>query len=96
MSDLRVDYYRLEDSERVLGSLKTEFDGIEEDVSGGTATWSHPDVVDAMDDFAGNMDYNRKKLSEKLQDCREKTTATLEAFRDADAELARSFDEERG
>ncbi|KHL10484.1 hypothetical protein CLV56_1860 [Mumia flava] len=95
MADLKVDYYRLEDSERVMSQLKSEFDGIEDDVSDSTSVWSHPKVRDAMGDFAGNMDYNRKKLSQKLQDCGEKVSNTLETFRGADAELAKQLDEER-
>ncbi|MCL3818770.1 hypothetical protein [Aeromicrobium wangtongii] len=94
-ADLKVDYYRLEDSERVLATLKSEFDGIEDNTSGSVDVWSHPRVRDAMDEFSGNMDYNRKKLSEKIKDCGEKISATLETFREADQDLADSFDEER-
>ncbi len=46
-----------------------------------------------MGEFSGNMDYSRRKLSEKIQTVGEKVSNTLEAFRSADAELAKSFDE---
>ncbi len=55
----------------------------------------HGGVKDAMHEFASNMDYNRRKLSEQIQTCGEKTTNTLETFRNADAELAKSFDKEK-
>lgn len=93
--DLRVDYYRLEDSEKVLKDLKSDFDGIEGAVSDSLDVWSHDKVRDAMDEFAGNMDYNRKKLSQKIEHCVEKIQTTLQTFRDADQDLADSFDEER-
>jgi uncharacterized protein YukE len=94
-ADLKVDYYRLEDSERVLSTLKSEFDGIEDSTSGSLDIWSHDKVRDAMNEFSGNMDYNRKKLSQKITDCGEKISTTLQTFREADQELADSFDEER-
>ena len=95
MSDLRVDYYALEDSERALSSLKSEFDGIEKRHSESSHIYGHDGVKDAMGEFSGNMDYNRRKLSEKIQTVGEKVSNTLETFRSADAELAKSFDESR-
>lgn len=94
-ADLKVDYYRLEDSERVLTTLKSEFDGIEDNTSGSLDVWSHDKVRDAMNEFSGNMDYNRKKLSQKISECGEKISTTLQTFRDADQDLADSFDAER-
>jgi uncharacterized protein YukE len=94
-ADLKVDYYRLEDSERVLQTLKNEFDNIESNTSDSLDVWSHDKVRDAMDEFSGNMDYNRKKLSQKITDCGEKISTTLQTFRDADQDLADSFDKER-
>ena len=93
--DLKVDYYRLEDSESVLSTLKSEFDNIEDNTSDSVDVWSHDKVRDAMDEFSGNMDYNRKKLSQKIEECKDKITTTLTTFRDADQDLADSFDEER-
>lgn len=95
MADLKVDYYTLEDSEKALTTLKSEFDGIKDDVSDSVSVWSDTRVRNAMRKFATNMDYNRKKLSERIQDCGEKISTTLDTFREADAELAKSLDEER-
>jgi hypothetical protein len=95
VSDLKVDYYTLEDSESTLRDLKAEFDGIEDRRDDTSDIWGHDSVRDAMHEFASNMDYNRRKLSEEIQTVGEKMAGTLEAFRTADAELAASFDKER-
>jgi uncharacterized protein YukE len=95
VEDLRVDYYALEDSERTLSTLKSEFDDIENRRDDTSGVWGHDGVKDAMDEFAGNMDYNRGKLSEKLTEVGGKIANTLETFRSADEELAKSFDKER-
>lgn len=96
MSDLKVDYYALEDSEATLRDLKAEFDDIEGRRDDTAGIWGHDSVRDAMHEFASNMDYNRGKLSEEIKTVGEKMAGTLEAFRTADAELAASFDKERG
>lgn len=93
-ADLKVDYLILESSETELKTLKTEFDEIENRRDDTRDIWGHDSVRSAMHEFASNMDYNRGKLSEKLQTVGEKITSTLETFRDADSELAKSFDEE--
>jgi uncharacterized protein YukE len=95
MSDLKVDYYALEDSETALRSLKSEFDNIEKRHDESKHIYGHNGVKDAMGEFSGNMDYNRRKLSEQIQTVGEKVSNTLETFRSADAELAKSFDEQR-
>lgn len=48
-----------------------------------------------MHEFASNMDYNRRKLTEEIATVGQKMSSTLEAFRKADEELAKSFDKER-
>lgn len=95
MGDLQVDYYQLENGSKVAGELKAEFDGIEDSVSDSLNVWSHDAVRDALGEFKGNMDYNRKKLSQKLEDCKGKMDATLAAFRESDQQLADQFDQER-
>lgn len=93
-ADLKVDYMILESSESELKTLKTEFDEIENRRDDTRDIWGHDGVRSAMHEFASNMDYNRGKLSEKLQTVGEKITTTLETFRDAETELAASFDKE--
>lgn len=93
MTDLRVDYLLLEMAEKDLRDLKWEFDGIEDRRDETEDLWGHRGVRDAMDDFAGNMDRSREKLSESLKSCGEKISATLEAFRETEDELVKSWEE---
>lgn len=93
--DLKVDFWALEDSETTLAALKSEFDGIKDHNDENSSIWGHSSVADAMSEFAGNMDHNREKLSEEIEVTGQKMGDTLAAFRDTDAELAASFDEER-
>lgn len=96
MSDLKLDYYALEDSVRALGSIKSELDGIEARTDASASVWGHDAVKDAMHEFSHNMDYNRRKVTEKVQETGEKMESTLEAFRKVEADLCKSFDKERG
>ena len=95
MSDLKVDYWALEDSVTTLASLTSEFDDIEGRRDDTSGIWGHHSVKDAMHEFASNMDYNRRKLTEEIATVGQKMSSTLEAFRKADEELAKSFDKER-
>jgi uncharacterized protein YukE len=95
MSDLKVDYAALEDSVQTLSQLKSEFDGIEGRTDDTGDIWGHDAVKSAMDEFSGNMDYNRRKLTEEIEATGAKMQNTLETFRDVDAKLAESFDKER-
>jgi len=95
MSDLKVDYYALEDSVTTLSSLKSEFDNLGHRRDDTSGFWGHHSVKDAMHEFASNMDYNRRKLTEEIDTVGQKMGNTLEAFRKADEELAKSFDKER-
>lgn len=95
-ANLKVDYYTLADSARTLSDLKSEFDGIKDRTGDTSRIWGHDSVADAMAEFSGNMDYNRGKLSEEIDVTGQKMADTLETFRELDAELAASFDEERG
>jgi hypothetical protein len=95
VSDLKVDYWALEDSVSTLSSLKSEFDDIEDRRDDTSGAWGHDAVKDAMHEFASNMDYNRGKLSDEIKTVGEKMSGTIDAFREADAKLAESFDKER-
>lgn len=95
MGDLQVDYARLEASERTLSQLKSEFDGLKTRVGDLPGGWGHGDVADAMHEFSHNMDYHRRKLTEKISECGDKVSNTLETFRASDEELAKSFDGQR-
>ncbi len=95
MSDLKVDYYALEDSVTSLGTIKSELDGIEGHTDDTSGIWGHDEVKDAMHEFSHNMDYNRRKLTEKVDETGQKMSSTLEAFRKAEDELCKAFDKEK-
>lgn len=95
MSDLKVDYYALEDSVTALSSVKSELDGLEHRTDDTESVWGHNGVKDAMHEFSHNMDYNRRKLTEKVDETGQKMSSTLEAFRKAEDELCKAFDKEK-
>lgn len=88
MTDLLVDYAALDYSRTTLARLKSELDHIEERADLPRDVLSHPSVQGAMREFAGNMDYNRKKLSERLEQCGTLVESTIDTFTDADTKLA--------
>jgi hypothetical protein len=88
MSDLLVDYAALDYSRTTLASLKSELDTIQDRADMSRDVLSHPSVQSAMREFGGNMDYNRKKLSERLEECGRLVESTIETFTDADTKLA--------
>lgn len=93
--DLKVDYYALEDSVQKLGSIKSALEGLEGRTDDTSDVWGHSRISDAMDEFSGNMDYNRGKLVDEVTAMGQMAEGTLEAFRKAEDELASSFDKER-
>ncbi|TNC33105.1 hypothetical protein [Mumia zhuanghuii] len=93
MSDLRVDYYRLENSVRDLGTIKSEFDDLEARRRRNEEIWGHGGVRDAMGEVASNWTESRKKLSPRIHGIGEKLETVLSTFRKTDADLAKSFDE---
>lgn len=88
MTDLLVDYAALDHSRTTLASLKSELDHVEDRADLSRDVLSHPSVQSAMREFGGNMDYNRRKLSERLEECGKLVEATIETFTDADTRLA--------
>jgi uncharacterized protein YukE len=92
MSDLRVDYYRLQNSVRDLATLKSEFDDLEARRDRSEEIWGHGGVRDAMDEVASNWKESRKKLSGRIEGVGEKLENVLTTFQKTDADLATSFD----
>lgn len=95
MSDLKVDFWALKDTVRVLGNLKSEFDDLDDRRDETRNIWGHNAVKGAMDGFASNMNHHRKDLSEEMKGVQGKAQLTLETFREAEEELAKSFDIKR-
>lgn len=85
---LKVDYDLLHDSEQTLAYLKSEFDGLKGRTSDLRSALGNDDLYSAMEEFSGNMDYNRGKLTEEMKTVGEKFGGVIEAFTEADRELA--------
>jgi len=94
MSDVRVDYATREARERPLRQLKSECDNLEARVGDRPGGGGQGDVSSAMREFSGNMDHHRRKLTEKIAECGDKVSTTLETSRASDEGLARPCGEE--
>lgn len=87
MTDLKVSYDTLEESSRHLTAIQHELDDIKHHQSDIADALGSGDMAHAMHDFAGNWDYHRHKLLDKIQAMGEMTEKTLEAFKDVDKKL---------
>ena len=90
MADLKVDYERLEQSSSQLETIKNAFDNLESSVSDTSDDWADDQVSGAMKTFATNWGYHRKKISNKIDDGKQKIEKTLTSFQKADKDLASS------
>ena len=64
--DLRVDYQALESSVRNLDRIRRNLEDFKNHTEQTAGLWGHHRIVDAMDEFSGNMDYNREKLVDEV------------------------------
>ncbi len=87
MSDLKVDYNLLEQSEKSLSSLVSEFQNIKAQEGSYDGAMGSGDIASAMDSFAGNWDYHRKKLVSAIADLGKMVSETLQGFQKVDTEL---------
>ena len=88
MTDLRVNYAALEDSQRDLQTIKSEFENCARRKDELRGVWGSGDVADAMGEFVDNWDRHRKELVEQLTAVGDMVTNTLQTFRDTDEKLA--------
>ena len=91
-SDLEVDAEILGKLYQDLGEVKETFDGIEDHTDATAGLWCDGSVRDAMDEFSSNMDHNRKELSDKIKEVRDKVKSTVETWGQAEDDLASQFD----
>ena len=92
MSDLKVDYDRLEQSSSELEKIKSCFDDLESSTNDAADEWGDSQISGAMHTFATNWGYHRKKISNKIKDGQEKIEKTLTSFEKADKDLAHSVE----
>ena len=87
MSDLVIDYQLLQDCSASLTAIHQEFDGVGGHEKDLTGIWGSSDIAHAMDDFAGNWDYHRKKILGSIESLGTMVDTTVKAFQDADKQL---------
>lgn len=91
MTDLRLDYQLLDQIRANLGSLAAEFESIEAMQDGYNGAMGAPEIVSAMNRFAGNWSTHRQKLVASMQALRQMAEGTREGFTKADDDLRRQI-----
>jgi len=91
MTDLKVDYTLLDQSETSLSGLVSDFQNIKAQESSYDGALGSGDIAGAMDSFAGNWDYHRKKLVSSMQALGTMINQTKQAFTQTDTKLQTSL-----
>ncbi|MFA3875270.1 hypothetical protein ABS735_16485 [Streptomyces sp. MMCC 100] len=89
MSDLIVDLQLLTTSAKQLKEIQIEFRGLgawKDDIKSVVGA---PELKEAMTDFIGNWDKNRKRLIESLETVGKMVSGTRDAFEGLDDELSK-------
>jgi hypothetical protein len=89
MVDLRISYPDLESTRAAMGSLVSEFENLQTTQSGYDAALGSGDIAAAMGNFAGNWDYHRKVLMNKMRNLDKLVSQALTQFKETDTRLAR-------
>ncbi|MDJ0464405.1 hypothetical protein [Streptomyces sp. H27-C3] len=87
-ADLIINVDVLLESEKRLGTLKTEFEGLDKQKDHMRPYWGSGEIADAMDDFVDNWDNYRKKFLSNIDALGKMVTATIDGFDGLDKELA--------
>ncbi len=91
MTDLKVSYDKLEESNKNLKAINQELDTTgdhQKDIKGSLGSG---DIAHAMDDFATNWDYHRHKLQDKVKAMGEMSETTMQKFQEVDTKLGSAF-----
>jgi hypothetical protein len=88
MADLVVDYGLLDQAESSLRRLVSEFANIKTQELAYAGAWGSGDIAAAMDGFAGNWDYHRKKLEASMESLGTMVSQCQADFRKVDKGLA--------
>ena len=88
MTDLKVNYASLDDSERSLQQIATELEGADARRAANADIWGSSDIAEAMDEFVGNWDRHRKQLVESLRSVGEMCASSRGCFTGADQQLS--------
>jgi hypothetical protein len=88
LSDLKVDYGVLGQTEKTLNTLYSEFKNCEAQGRVYDSEWGSGDVKGAMDGFTDNWNDHRGKLLSSIQSTGQLVSETLSTFQHEDAKLA--------
>ena len=88
MTDLRVDYSWLDQSQTSLQRIASEFSSAEATRDELAAIWGSRDVAGAMRGFVNNWDRHRGGLLEKIQSVGQMCAAAAETFRCTESALS--------
>lgn len=87
MTDLKVDYSLLDQSQTSLRRIASEFGSCEATRDELAPIWGSSDVAGAMRGFVNNWDRHRGQLLDKINTVGEMCASTAETFRCADLAL---------
>lgn len=88
MADLVVDYNLLDQVESTLSGLHGEFSDIQAQQHSYFSAWGSDAIASAMDDFAGNWDYHRKKMLDSMESLGKMVGQCKLSFSKADTDLS--------
>jgi hypothetical protein len=86
--DLDVDYQLLGSIHSALEGVSREFEDIQTTQAGFDGDMGSADVTGAMENFAGNWSYHRKKLISELDNLLTLVEKAIQGFRHADESAA--------
>ena len=92
MSDLVVKTVLLRSAATSLSQLRSEFGSLESRHDRVHSAWGSTAVADAVEEFAGNWDDNRRRISDSMTSLQGMVTATADEFERLEADLSSSFD----
>ena len=92
MSDLTVKTQLLRDAATSLSQLLCEFGSLEGRHDGSRSVWGSDAVAAALDEFAGNWDDRRRRISDAMTSLQEMAQATAEEFERLEAEFSTALD----
>jgi hypothetical protein len=88
LSDLKVDYGILEQTEKTLSTLYSEFENCQAQERVYDPEWGSGDVKNAMDGFTNNWNQHRTRLLGTIKSTGQLVSQTLQSFQQTDAKLA--------
>jgi len=90
VSDLQIDFASLEAMNRSLIAVAGRFEELTGQTTAEPRIWGGSHVRSAMEEFAGNWESHRRKLTEDARKLGEHCAVAVEVFRGVDSGLARS------